>query len=238
MNAENFQFPYGDEKIEFRLERRNRKTLSISVGPDLVTEVVAPADAPLEKIFEKVRKRAPWIRKQLRFFAQFQPRTPERQYVAGETHLYLGRQYRLKVVPHIQQRVKLFRGCIIVQSHKPTERSLTKELVEKWYRERAHIKFRERLAVSQWRFPKPEEFEPKGLVIRQLQQRWGSMTSGGKLILNPSLIRSSVDAIDYVITHELCHIRFRHHGAEFFQLLDRVMPDWEKRKIKLELQLA
>jgi predicted metal-dependent hydrolase len=73
---------------------------------------------------------------------------------------------------------------------------------------------------------------------RQLQQRWGSMTSCGKLILNRSLIRSSVDAIDYVITHELCHLRFRHHGAEFFQLLDRVMPDWESRKIKLERRLA
>jgi hypothetical protein len=53
-----------------------------------------------------------------------------------------------------------------------------------------------------------------------------------------SLIRSSVDAIGYVITRELCHMRFRHHGTEFFQLLDRLMPDWEKCKIKLERQLA
>lgn len=64
------------------------------------------------------------------------------------------------------------------------------------------------------------------------------MTSGGKLILNRSLIGSSIDAIDYVITHELCHIRHNHHGAEFFQLLERVMPDWKTRKIKLERQLA
>lgn len=64
------------------------------------------------------------------------------------------------------------------------------------------------------------------------------MTSGGKLILNRSLICSSVDAIDYVITHELCHLRHNHHGTEFFALLDRVMPDWQKRKIKLERQLA
>jgi predicted metal-dependent hydrolase len=110
--------------------------------------------------------------------------------------------------------------------------------VEEWYRERAQVKFRDRLAVTLGRFPSPEEFEPKGLVVRQLRQRWGSMTTGEKLILNLSLIRSSVDAIDYVITHELCHMRFRHHGPEFFQLLDRVMPDWEKRKIKLERQLA
>ena len=112
----------------------------------------------------------------------------------------------------------------MVQSHKPKDTALTQALVEDWYHARAHIKFRERLAISQNRFPKPEDFAPEGLVIRQLQQRWGSMTPGGKLILNRSLIRSSFDAIDYVITHELCHMRFSHHGPEFYQLLDRVMP--------------
>jgi hypothetical protein len=238
MKVETLHVSYGDGRIEFRLERRDRKTLSISVRPDLEIDVVAPDDAPLEKILEKVRKRATWIRRQLRFFAQFQPRTPERRFVAGETHLYLGRQYKLKVIPHIQQQVKLYRGCITVHSLKPRQSELTKRLVEEWYRERAHIKFRERLAICQQRFPKPEEFKPKGLVIRQLQQRWGSMTSRGKLILNRSLIRSSVDTIDYVITHELCHIRHNHHGTEFFRLLDRLMPDWKKRKIKLERQLA
>jgi predicted metal-dependent hydrolase len=71
-------------------------------------------DAPIEKVFEKVRKRAPWIQRQQRFFTQFHPRTPEPQYVAGETHLYLGRQYKLKVEPHIKQQVKLYRGRLIV----------------------------------------------------------------------------------------------------------------------------
>jgi predicted metal-dependent hydrolase len=64
------------------------------------------------------------------------------------------------------------------------------------------------------------------------------MTADGKLILNRSLIRSSVDAIDYVITHELCHIVYDNHGPTFYRLLDRVMPDWERRKNKLERQLA
>ena len=218
--------------------RRDRKTLAISVNPDASVEVIAPMDAPLEKVFEKVRKRAPWIQRQQRFFTQFQPRTPERQYVSGETHLYLGRQYKLKVVPDIQQQVKLYRGRLIVQSLKPKQRDATRVLVEQWYRERAQAKFRERLALCQQRFSKPEDFEPAGLVIMQLRQRWGSMTPTGKLILNRVLIRASVDAIDYVITHELCHMRHNHHGGAFFDLLDRVMPDWEKRKLKLERQLA
>lgn len=238
MIAETLTLPYGKEIIEFELTRRDRKTLSISVRPDLGVEIVAPIDAPLDRIFEKVRKRAPWIRKQVRFFSQFQPRTPERQYISGETHLYLGRQYKLKVVPHIQEQVKLYRGRIVVQSLKPRQTDVTKELVESWYRERAHIKFHERLVICQQRFSKPEQYEPAGIVVRQLQQRWGSMTASGRLILNRTLIRSSVDAIDYVITHELCHMRHRHHGPGFFQLLERVMPDWEKRKAKLERQLA
>lgn len=238
MTTEYLQLRYGDGNIEFQLERRERKTMSISVRPDLEIEVVAPFDAPIDRIFEKVRKRAPWIRRQLHFFNQFQPRTPERQFIPGETHLYLGRQYKLKVVPHIQQQVKLYRGRIVVQSLRPKQSGLTQALVEDWYRERAHIKFRERVAVCQQRFSKPERFEPAGLVIRQLEQRWGSMTPSGRLVLNRSLIRSSVDAIDYVITHELCHIPHDHHGAEFYRLLNRVMPDWERRKSKLERQLA
>ena len=238
MNMEIVQLTYGAGQIAFRLVRRDRKTLAISVNPDAGVEVIAPMDAPLEKVFERVRKRAPWIQRQQRFFTQFQPRTPERQYVSGETHLYLGRQYNLKVVSDIRQQVKLYRGRLIVQSLKPKQRDVTRVLVEQWYRERAQAKFRERLALCQQRFSKPEDFEPASLVIMQLRQRWGSMTPTGKLILNRVLIRASVDAIDYVITHELCHMRHNHHGGAFFDLLDRVMPDWEKRKLKLEHQLA
>lgn len=238
MSGEALEIGFGDQVIAFALTRRARKTLSISVTPECVVEVTAPADAPLERIYEKVRKRAPWIVNQLRFFAQFQPRTPERRYVAGETHLYLGRQYKLKVALHIQEEVKLHRGCILVQSHKPRDSAHTRELVERWYRLRAQVKFRERLDLCRQRFPRPDEHEPSGLIVRQLAQRWGSMTPGGKLILNRSLIRASVDAIDYVITHELCHMPHLHHGPAFYQLLDGVMPDWEKRKAKLERQLA
>lgn len=238
MNAQCLSLPYGEGLIEFQLERRDRKTLSISVRPDLGVEVIAPLDAPLERIIEKVRRRAPWIRKQLTFFAQFQPRTPERRYISGETHLYLGRQYKLKVVPHIQQQVKLYRGQLVVQSLKPRQADLTAALVDEWYRQRAHVKFRERVDHCRQAFSDPDAFEPGGLVVRQLQQRWGSMTVGGKLILNLALIRASVDAIDYVITHELCHMAHAHHGPEFYQLLGKVMPDWEKRKLKLERQLA
>jgi len=200
--------------------------------------LVAPHDAPLEAIAAKVRKRAAWVLRQQRYFSQFQPRRPLRRYVAGETHLYLGRQYRLKVEQHIQAGVTLSCGFIHVWSHAPSKPEVTQELVDAWYRKRAHVKFRERLEESLKRFADPVSARPEGLIVRRLNQRWGSMSPGRRLLLNHRLIEAPVDAIDYVITHELCHIEEAHHGPAFFALLDRVMPDWEKRKERLERILS
>ena len=238
MKAERHSVQYGQHRIDFSIVRRERTTLEIAVEPDASVVVAAPQDAPLAAIEEKVRKRAAWIRRQQWYFIQFLPRTPDRQYVVGETHRYLGRQYRLKVVPHVQATVTLARGFIVVQTHRPDRTEVTRELVEHWYRERAHSKFAERLEVNLLRFPTPDDFRPKGLIVRQLRQRWGSMSPASRLLLNRRLIEAPLDAIDYVITHELCHIAVPHHGPEFFELLDRVLPDWPKRKHRLEQRMA
>jgi predicted metal-dependent hydrolase len=238
MKAERHSVQYGEHRIDFAIVRRDRTTLEIAVEPDASVIVAAPEDAPLTAIEEKVRKRAAWILRQKRYFIQFLPRTPDRQYVAGETHLYLGRQYRLKVVPHVQANVKLIRGFIVVQTHRPERTEVTRELVDAWYRQRAQTKFAERLELNLLRFPAPDEFRPKGLIVRQLRQRWGSMSPASRLLLNRRLIEAPLDAIDYVITHELCHIAVPHHGPEFFELLDRVLPDWPIRKHRLEQRMA
>ena len=71
-----------------------------------------------------------------------------------------------------------------------------------------------------------------------MKQRWGSMSATHGLVLNLRLIEAPVEAIAYVITHELCHIAEPHHGRAFFDLLERVMPDWERRKQRLERIMA
>lgn len=238
MTKERFEISFGEAVIEFWLTRRPRKTMSISVLPSLDIEVTAPGDAPIERILEKVRLRAPWITKQLRFFSQYHPKTPERRFVSGETHLYLGRQYRLKVIGHQESGVRIVQGHIVVRSPNPDRTEVTQALVGKWLAARARAKFAERLTICSERFPDPGAFAPASLMIRPLKQRWGSMSAKGNLLLNRTLIHASTDAIDYVITHELCHIEHAHHGRAFFDLLTRVMPDWEKRKTKLERQLA
>ena len=230
-------FMYGEQKFDYALKRRRRKTMSISVLPNMTIEVVAPLDAADEAIEDRLRCRAGWIRRQLQYFGQFQPRTPDRKYVAGETHLYLGRRYRLKVIQAARQQVKLKRGFIEIHAHRPSRTDLIEAQLSAWYKARAVEQFKARLASCIQQFPDRAGFAPTGLIVRQMAGRWGSMSPGGRLVLNRRLIQAAPHEIDYVIAHELCHRRFHHHGVEFYKLLRRVMPDWEKRKDSLEKRL-
>ena len=98
---------FGNEKIVFRLRRSKRKTLGITVEPDMSVLLTAPRGADLEKVKANVRKRAVWIRRQCMFFERFLPQLPPRRHVSGETHRYLGRQYRLKVIEGADESVAM-----------------------------------------------------------------------------------------------------------------------------------
>src|SRR6056297_1426522 len=88
---------YGNTTIDFDLEYSKRKSLGITVHPDTTVLVKAPENTDYSKIKSKVQKRGRWILKQKNHFESFLPNTPERKYVSGETHLYLGKKYRLKL---------------------------------------------------------------------------------------------------------------------------------------------
>lgn len=121
-----------------------------------------------------------------------------------------------------------------MESDRPRDTDLTRKLVTAWYHFRAQVKFRERVLECATRFPDPAQFRPAGLTVRDLRLRWASMSPAARLMVNRRLVQAPLDAIDYVITHELCHLQEPHHGAAFFDLLERVMPDWEKRNLRLE----
>ncbi|MHB1234555.1 MAG: M48 family metallopeptidase [Microbacteriaceae bacterium] len=229
---------YGSTTIEFRLERRERSTLAITVEPSAEVVVVAPLDTSLGDIEARLRKRGRWIIRQQQFFGQFTPRTPPRRYVPGETHLYLGRQYRLRVEPGDRRRARLVRGFILVSGVTFDDSSGIERLVSAWYRERAEAQFRKRLEINRARFADPGSVLPTSLRIQRMSARWGSMSASGRLLLHPDLVRAPVDAIDYVITHELCHLKVPNHSRAFYELQERVLPDWEVRKLRLERIMA
>jgi predicted metal-dependent hydrolase len=228
---------YGREIIEFGFCYVDRETLEIAVHPNQSIVVKAPLGADAAEVQRRVARRARWIIKQRNFFRQFDPRTPARCYVGGETHLYMGKRYRLKISKGCQDEIKLLKGYFEIQIKGRISSEKIKCLIDWWYAKKATGKFRERLNHCWPYFKKLSLPQPK-LQIKRLKKRWGSLSGRGMLTLNTDLIRAQRDCIDYVVVHELCHLQYKDHGPKFFKLLKKIMPDWEKRKHKLELALA
>ena len=221
---------FGSKQINFQLHYVQRKTLGITVTPEMEVIVKAPEKTPLGKVKEKVMKRAPWIIKQQSFFLSFHPKTPPRRYVGGETHLYMGRQYRLKVTLGKPSSVR-YKGRFIEVI--TTDESKTKVLLLNWYRGHAKKKFASIAEPLIQKF-KRYDVEPLGIYVQEMPRRWGSCTPKGKIILNPELIKAPRECIEYVIVHELCHLIHRDHTRKFFDLQTKEMPEWRKWKAKLE----
>jgi len=225
---------YGSRQIDFMLDYSERKSLGITVTPDLDVLVRAPVGTPIEKIKEKIRNKAPWIIRQQSFFLAFHPKMTDRKFVGGETHLYLGRQYRLKIIIEDIESVKLKGRFIEVIT---LDKARVRQLVEDWYLQNAKKKFHV-IAMELIDKFKKYKVEPSSIVIRDMPTRWGSCTAKGKIILNPELIKAPKGCIEYVIIHELCHLIHHDHTQKFLDLQTKEMPYWEKWKMKLEKLLA
>lgn len=225
---------FGRETIRYEVKFLPRRTLGIEVHPDQRVVVRAPLGCAEEVIAKKVRRRASWISRQSARFRRFSPRTPPRQYVSGETHLYLGRQYRLKVMAGKPASVKMSRGQLVVSVPGGPDPERVKAMLHRWYLDHAGVVFNEVLDAAMSHF---KGVDRPRLMVRAMQSRWGSLSPAGTMTLNANLVRAPRACIEYVVAHELCHLKHRDHGARFYRLLERMMPDWEKRKQRLETAL-
>jgi predicted metal-dependent hydrolase len=225
---------WGDTPISYRYEYKLRKTLAIHVHPDLSVDVWAPLGTSLEDIRSKVMKRGAWIRKSWREFELYLPKQPPRQYIIGESHRYLGRQYRLKAESGSEKSIKCMRGYFLVSTLDAFNPDEVHRLMDEWYRGHAKTQFSSRL-IECYKLASLKGISFPSMEIRKLKSRWGSCTKSGKIILNIELIKVPVDCIDYVILHELCHLKEHHHGPAFWSLLESLMPDYEKRRARLNL---
>jgi predicted metal-dependent hydrolase len=214
------------------LARTDRRTLSISVLPTGAIHLVAPNEASVEDIEKKVSGRLRWISRQRRAFAEMNRTRVPLKYESGATHRYLGKQYRLKVAAGDSPGVKLSGAYFrfVTKSGRPEE---TRNLLDSWMRARAVDQFSYRIEKWQtWcrerRLPEPR------LRLLQMPKRWGSAHHDGRIYLNPQLVRAPSICIDYVITHEICHLKHPKHDNSFFNLLEQLCPDWRTIKAKLE----
>lgn len=226
-------FYFGAKRIEFDLIQSNRKTLGITVKPDSSVYVRSPINKTIDDVLIKVKNKAPWILKQIEQFDEIRPIIYEKEYVSGESLYYLGRQYRLKVLKvGSKNSVKMVNGFILVRTENK-DSMIVKQLLDKWYLELSRKYYEKKVKIILDILTKYEISMPT-IKIRKMKTRWGSCSRNGNISLNIHLIKAPSHCIEYVIMHEFCHLKYFNHGKDYYLLLNKVMPDWESRKKRLE----
>jgi predicted metal-dependent hydrolase len=221
---------FGRTSIPYSVERgRRHKTVAIAVDPERGVCVRAPRHTPVAKLDEIVRRKGRWIIDRRRRHEDLPPQPTPREFVNGETFMYAGKQYRLKLVPceqGEQERVRLLGARLYVSAGQHVRDSLIK-----WYRERAQERLDTRVPIWAERL----KVNPAGILVREQRTRWGSADSKGNLRFNWRIVQASTRLLDYVISHELVHLLHSDHTRDFWATLGRVMPDYEGRRERLRV---
>jgi len=226
---------YGDQTIDYSIMKSKNldKKILIHVYPNGQVDVEIPRTSTESEVRQAVKKRARWIMKQLKVGVDARAHVLPREYVSGETHFYLGRRYQLKIHETNAEpsSVKLVGGHILI-TLRVRDRAAVKNRLQKWYKERAMDYLSRRLALIAGELLWLNDVPPLKLV--RMQKQWGSCSPTGAINLSPDLIKAPRDCVDYVIAHELCHLREHNHSKKYYALLDACYPNWRVTKSKLD----
>lgn len=217
------------EKIE--IHKKKVKNVTLKVKRDGSIHLTVPESATDDYIERVISNKQEWIEQQLKHFEENYKKPEEKQMVSGESFKYLGRSYRLKVIEDKEESVRLYRGYIEIHVKDKNNILKKQELLKKWYQEKAKKKFSELVHE----YEKVVKEEVNGIRVITMQTRWGSCNVERRNInLNLELIKKPRYCIEYVILHELSHLKFPNHSKQFWEYMSVHMPNWKWRKDKLE----
>lgn len=226
------ELQYGRQTVPYTVKRTRRKTLGVYIYPDHRVQFRVPMRARRSDIDQYIEQCSVWVFEQLERIPKAEP-VPVLTYQTGELHPFLGQNYALHIEQGKPQSVDLSNQLIRIRSLNADEPERSQYLLKEWYRQRAEQVFADRLAacwplMARWCLNKPS------LRLRWMKSRWGSCSRSGEITLNVELVKYSESLIDYVLLHELCHLREFNHSSRFYAMMDEVLPDWKVRKQALD----
>ncbi|HHW31261.1 MAG TPA: M48 family metallopeptidase [Clostridiaceae bacterium] len=224
---------YDKSRIYYTLLRTKRKTIGIIVDRNGEVKVHAPFGVSEKHISEVVQKKADWVIKKVSEVRERSSNSVCRQFINGEKLLYLGREYILEIVerncgkPEVFIKKNTMEVYISQGLSAETRKQVIKEALIKWYRQRFAEIVKERFD----KYSLQVKAAPGKVVIKDQKTRWGSCSRKGNINLNWRLIMAPVDIIDYVVVHELCHLKIMNHSKDFWNLVMSILPNYhESRK--------
>ena len=218
--------------IEFKVKYSRRRSIGISVLPDSAVIVRVPYLTSLKTINRIVEEKSEWIIKHRDNYRE-KVKSKTRSYIDGELHLFRGIECVLKIGKSKKKYVRFLEGIIETGLEKNDDPLSIKRLLYQGYKNEAEIVFPGILKTVLSRFEE-QGFKPSGLIIRTMKRRWGSCSNKGIITLSTELIKLHDIYIEYVIIHELCHLKHHNHGAGFYKLLSELSPEWKEVRKNLK----
>lgn len=212
----------GDLQFEVRRSDR-RQTLGLTVERDGNLVLVAPPDVADARLERFARQKRFWIYQKLATKEALPPALPVRKFVTGEGFPYLGRSHRLQLVSDLDVPVKLDAGRFKMRRDEVARGRAT---MVRWYTAHAQPWLTARVT----RYADRTRFVPGAVTVQDLGFRWGSCGKGGRLYFHWQSILLPPSIVDYIVVHELVHLREPHHTPDFWRAVERAMPDWEPRR--------
>lgn len=215
--------------IEYELIRKRKRTLSITIRRDASIVVSIPLKTSISEVEKVLLQKLPWIEKKIEEVKEIKP--TERNYIEGEDFLYNGEVYKLKIQSdtcgkNIGVEIDENQKSIIVFGKKDAEKKDIRRALEKWYVNQSNKKIEERVKY----IINKTSLTPKLVKVKTLKASWGICTNKGNISLSWRLIMAPTSVMDYVIIHELCHLKHHNHSKEFWNLVEHYMPDYKKQK--------
>jgi predicted metal-dependent hydrolase len=212
------------EGINITIEKtERRKTVSIFIERDGSVRVLAPSTVTDDKIKNAIKAKEYQIFTKLAKWKELNQGKVTREFVNGQSFLYLGRNYRLAIVENQSVPLKLSGGNFQLD-----KKFLGKaEIVFKeFYKEKAKDKITERIKLIEDKFLT----KPTSVKVFELKNRWASWSPNNKLNFHWKCVMAPVLVLDYIITHEMVHLKYPNHSAEFWNELDKKMPNFREHE--------
>ena len=208
--------------ISFNIKKSKRKTLSIYIERDGTVTVIAPENSTDKEIEEVIKKKEYQIYKSLAEWELTNSTKIEREFVNGQSYLYLGRNYRLEIVKEEQKKPLILKNGYFLLRKK--DESKAKKIFIEFYKEKGLQKIVERVE----RYQKRINVNPKQIRIMELKNRWASCSEKGNLNFHWKCIMAPLDVLNYIVVHELAHLIHKNHIKAFWNEIDKMIPDYQK----------
>ena len=217
--------------IDITIKRSKRKTVSIFIERDGSVSARVPETLKDDEIKEVIQTKEYQIHKQLAEWTQLNERKVEREYVNGQSFLYLGRNYRLKLVDEKMGELKLKNGYFLIGKQ---EQHKARELFVDFYKK----KLNEKIWLIVDRYKAQLGVQPNEVKIMELKTRWASCTPKGNVNFHWKCAMAPIDVLHYIVVHELAHLIHPNHTKAFWNEVDKIMPNYEKQMQWLKMNGA